>query len=79
MQSTAPSSEYGAPDDFPLDEESMVFLMESAGWAFDDPPDGSAMLVDPKGRAYRVPADELGRTLHNAFKIYIWTTKHPPT
>lgn len=71
------NSEYDAPDDYPLDDESMVFLMESAGWLYDDPPDGTPMLVDPKGRPYRVPADEHGNNLLNAFKIYLWMNKHP--
>lgn len=77
MQSTAPSFEYEQPEDYPLDDESMLFLMESAGWLYDDPPNGSALLVSPKGLAYRVPADEHGRDLLNAFKIYLWLNKNP--
>jgi hypothetical protein len=76
MQSTLPSSEYDAPDDYPLDDESMLFLMQEAGWDYKADVTGS-MLINPQHQGFRVPADERGRTILNAFKMFLYITEHP--
>ena len=76
MQSTPLSSEYDAPDDYPLDDESMLFLMQEAGWKYLVKPEGF-YLIDPNSRLFRVPADERGRNKLNAFKMFLYMTEHP--
>lgn len=76
MQSTLLSSEYDAPDDYPLDDESMLFLMQEAGWKYLVKPEGFYLLA-PNNALFRVPADERGRTMLNAFKMFLYITEHP--
>ena len=76
MQSTPLSSEYDAPDDYPLDDESMVFLMQEAGWEY-LVKDSGQYLIDPQGFNFRVPSDMHGRTLLNAFKMFLYMSEHP--
>ncbi len=72
------SSEYDAPDDYPLDDESMVLLMAEGGYTYLPETDANPpTLIGPRNHTYRVPADEHGRHLLNAFKIYLWLNKHP--
>lgn len=78
MPFTPQSSEYDAPDDYPLDDESMVFLMAEAGYTYLPATDANApTLFNLDMRPIRVPEDEQGRTVLNAFKIFLWLTKHP--
>lgn len=76
MQSTPLSSEYDAPDDYPLDDESMLFLMQEAGWKYLAKDEGF-YLIDPNNALFKVPADEHGFTLLNAFKMFLYITEHP--
>lgn len=76
MPSTPLSSEYDAPDDYPLDDESMLFLMREAGWTYMVQPEGS-YLIGPNNTLFRVPADEQGRTKLNAFKMFLYMTEYP--
>lgn len=66
--------DYDAPDDYPLDDESMLFLINEGGWQYVG--GLTPALISPGGTELRVPADEHGRTLLNAFKIYLWQTTH---
>ena len=68
--------DYDAPDDYPLDDESMLFLMQEAGWKYLVKPEGF-YLIDPNSRLFRVPADERGRNKLNAFKMFLYMTEHP--
>lgn len=72
------TDDYDAPDDYPLDDESMLFLMQEAGWDYFDK--GVApLLIDPKNTPFRVPEDEHGRTVLNAFKMFLYMSEHPFT
>ena len=68
--------DYDAPDDYPLDDESMLFLMREAGWKY-LVKDSGEYLMDPNNRFFRVPADERGRNKLNAFKMFLYMTEHP--
>ena len=70
--------DYDAPDDYPLDDESMVFLMQEAGWSYLPRTDANdPILLNADMRPIRVPSDEQGRTVLNAFKIFLYMTEHP--
>lgn len=76
MQSTPQNSEYDAPDNYPLDDESMRTVMQLAGWGYLIQPEGP-YLIDPNNALFKVPADEHGFTLLNAFKMFLYITEHP--
>ena len=76
MQSTPQNSEYDAPDNYPLDDESMLFLMREAGWNYKEDEYGAALYNTNKNMPFRVPADEHGRTVLNAFKMFLYMTEH---
>lgn len=76
MLSTPQNSDYDGPDDYPLDDESMVFLMNEAGWQYLVKDEGQ-YLIDPNNALFRVPADEHGRTLLNGFKMFLYMSEHP--
>jgi hypothetical protein len=62
-------------DEYPLDEDAMIVLMDMAGWTY-AVVDGRHTLSSA-GAEYRVPADEHGKTVTNAFKMFLWlTNKH---
>lgn len=75
--SDLPSMVYEA-DEYPMDEDAMLFLMDMAGWTYRAETglrQGHYLLSD-RQEEYRVPADEHGRTITNAFKMYLWLTNN---
>lgn len=74
--SDLPSMVYEA-DEYPLDEDAMLVLMDMAGWHYYlECSDQGRYLKSNRGEVYRVPADEYGRTITNAFKMYLWLTNN---
>lgn len=63
-------------EDYPLDEDSMRMVLEMAGWKYVTEQTSHFLLSD-KDERYRVPADEHGRTVTNAFTMFLWLTKNP--
>lgn len=72
--SDLPSMVYEA-DEYPLDEDAMLVLMEMAGWTYRSEAGGTCLLSD-RQELYRVPVDLHGRTIPNAFKMYLWLTNN---
>lgn len=64
-------------DEYPLDEDAMLVLMDMAGWKYSAA--AGHHLTSKTGAKYRVPADEHGRTITNAFKMYLWLTNNHPS
>ena len=62
-------------DEYPLDEDAMLVLMDMAGWTYRSEAGGTYLLSD-RQELYRVPADYKGRTITNAFKMYLWLTNN---
>lgn len=62
-------------DEYPLDEDAMLVLMDMAGWHYSFAGMTQGHYLDSNsGQRYRVPADEYGNTITNAFKMYLWLT-----
>lgn len=65
------NAEYDGPEcDYPLDDESMMFIMSEAGW--DYVVDVAPLLIDPKNRAFRVPDQESKSRVRTAFEMFMW-------
>lgn len=54
----------------------MRMVLEMAGWKYVTEQTSHFLLSD-KDERYRVPADEHGRTVTNAFTMFLWLTKNP--
>jgi hypothetical protein len=64
-------------DEYPLDEDAMLVLMEMAGWHYYlECATQGHYLESNRGEMYRVPVDLHGRTIPNAFKMYLWLTNN---
>lgn len=67
------NAEYDGPEcDYPLDDESMAFIMSEAGWVLIAPSDGFVLLDSNTGKALRVPAEETKSRVRTAFEMFMW-------